>query len=67
MEAPNFTVRVSSELLTELSQWSAPVQVRVVQLDNGEYDMIARTVQPCACTEHTQSDADPLGRGEHSE
>lgn len=44
-ETPTVTVLVSRELLAELGEWSAPVQVKVVEtpgIGTG-WEMIART------------------------
>lgn len=41
-EQATVTVKVSSELITQLSTWSEPVQVMITRDENGAYDMIAR-------------------------
>lgn len=41
IETPDVTVKVSRELLAELSTWSEPVQVRIERI-GGEWDMIFR-------------------------
>lgn len=44
-ETPEVLVKVSRELLAELGEWSAPVQVRIVPgFQAGTYEMEARTV-----------------------
>lgn len=43
-EQATVTVKVSPELITELSTWSEPVQVMITRQANGEYDMIARFI-----------------------
>lgn len=35
-------VRVASELLDQMGEWGPPVQVRIVKLHDGSYDMEAR-------------------------
>lgn len=44
-EQPTVTVLVSRELLEELGQWSAPVQVKIVETPGvgTGWEMIART------------------------
>lgn len=38
-------VRVSTELLAEMREWSEPVEVRIVGEDNGVLDMEFRRVE----------------------
>lgn len=44
IEQPDVTVKVSKELLAQMGDWSEPVQVKIEQLSNGEYNMIARSL-----------------------
>lgn len=41
IETPEVTVKVSREILAELTRWSEPVQVMIENI-GGEYTMIAR-------------------------
>jgi hypothetical protein len=43
METPAVSVQVSKELLEQLGEWSPPVEVKIIKLDSGEYEMVART------------------------
>lgn len=38
------TVRFSRELVEQMADWGPPVQCKLVRLENGEYDLLARTL-----------------------
>jgi hypothetical protein len=38
------SVHFSSELVEQMSDWGPPVQCRIVQLENGEHELLVRTV-----------------------
>ena len=43
IEQATVSVLISPELLKDLGEWSAPVQVKIEKRPDGTYEMIART------------------------